>query len=410
MSKLFFSLIFSIFFLSCKAENKPVNSIVTEPIRIPSKLVLGCENISDYWYLIENKKVALVVNQTSIFSNHTHLVDSFVSNKIQVKKIFAPEHGFRGTADAGASIANQKDNKTGLSIVSLYGSKYKPSKEDLAGIEVVVFDIQDVGARFYTYISTMYYMMQACAENNIKMVILDRPNPNGYYVDGPVLDMKYKSFVGIIPVPVVHGCTIGELANMINNEAWLGTNLKCDLTVAACKNYNHRMRYSLPVNPSPNLKTDRAIQLYPSLCFFEGTEVSVGRGTSTPFEKCGSPYATKFKSNYSFIPKATAGATNPPFKDQTCYGLDLQLKDFEEDVVYGTINLSYLISMYKAFGDNSSKFFHEDNFFEKLAGTDELRQQIKQGLSEKEIKATWKEEIEVYKLTRKKYLLYTDFE
>ena len=410
MIKPIFFYIFLLFISSCSAHSNTTQPEQISPIRIPPKLVLGCENINDYWYLIENKKVALVVNQTSIFSNHTHLVDSMVTNHIQVKKIFAPEHGFRGTADAGATVANQKDSKTGLGIISLYGSKYKPSKEDLAGIDVVVFDIQDVGARFYTYISTMYYVMQACAENNIRLIILDRPNPNGYYIDGPVLDLKYKSFVGIIPVPVVHGCTIGELANMINEEAWLGSGLKCQLTVASCKNYNHRMRYSLPINPSPNLKTDRAIQLYPSLCFFEGTEVSVGRGTKFPFEEIGSPYAIKLKSNFSFIPKATAGASNPPFKDQICYGYKLSLSDIEEDVTDGSINLTYLISMYKSFGEQSTKFFHTDNFFEKLAGTDELRQQIIQGLSEKEIKATWKENIDAYKIIRKKYLLYTDFE
>jgi uncharacterized protein YbbC (DUF1343 family) len=396
---------------SCSARETS-SKLVKDPelIRIPSKLILGCENINDYWYLIDNKNVALVVNQTSVFSNKTHIVDSFIRQNIQIKKIFAPEHGFRGTADAGASISNQIDTKTGIPIISLYGSKVKPSKEDLAGIEVVVFDIQDVGARFYTYISTMYYVMQACAENKIKIVILDRPNPNGYYVDGPVLDIKYKSFVGKLPIPIVHGCTIGELAHMINEEGWLGADLKCELTVSSCKNYMHRMQYSLPINPSPNLRTDRAIMLYPSLCMFEATEVSVARGTDFPFEAIGSPFALKSKTDYSFMPKSRPGATSPPFKDKICYGYNLRLDEFTEDVSYGTINLSYLIRMYNAFGENKLKFFHTDGFFEKLAGNDELKEQIIQGLSEKEIKATWQEELSMYKEMRKKYLLYPDFE
>ncbi|MEI6311203.1 MAG: DUF1343 domain-containing protein [Bacteroidota bacterium] len=397
-------------FTSCKAEKKQISSTQTDPIRVPPRLVLGCENINEYWHLLADKKVALVVNQTSIFSNRTHIVDSLVSAEIQVKKIFAPEHGFRGNADAGASISNQIDKKTGLPIISLYGSKFKPTKNDLAGIDIVVFDIQDVGARFYTYISTMYYTMQACAENHIPFVVLDRPNPNGFYVDGPVLDMKYKSFVGIIPIPVVHGCTIGELAQMINEEAWLGDSLKCDLTVAPCKNYTHHMNYSLPVAPSPNLKSDRAIFLYPSICFFEGTEVSVGRGTNNAFQYIGSPYASKSKTSFSFIPQSNAAASNPPFKDQNCYGYDLSLIDNSEDKSYGSINLEYLINMYQSFDVNKSKFFHEDNFFELLAGTDELRQQIKQGLKANEIRASWQEPLQAYKMMRKKYLIYTDFE
>lgn len=401
---------FTVVICHCKGVTVPESKAVVEPIRMPARLVLGCENMNEYVHLISGKKVALVVNQTSIFSNKTHIVDSLLKHNVLIKKIFAPEHGFRGTADAGATVSNQLDKKTGLPVVSLYGKKYKPSKEDLAGIEVVVFDIQDVGARFYTYISTMYYVMQACAENNVKIVVLDRPNPNGYYVDGPVLDLKYKSFIGIVPIPVVHGCTIGELAHMINQEGWLGDSLKCDLNVAPCKNYAHYMRYSLPVNPSPNLRTDRAIQLYPSLCFFEGTEVSVGRGTDYPFMQIGSPYINKTFSKYSYTPKSTAGASNPLFKDKLCYGYDLRIDDVSQDTTDGTINLSYLLQMYQNFGVNKSKFFHNDNFFEKLAGTDELRQQIIAGLSQQEIKASWQEELSVYRAMRKKYLLYADFE
>lgn len=394
---------------SCNASIKTKENLPEAPKRYPAFVQTGCENVGTYMHLLSGKRVAVLVNHTSLFSNGTHLVDSFQKRGINLVTIFAPEHGFRGTADAGAHIQNQIDPISKLPVISLYGSKKKPTAADLQGIDVLVFDIQDVGARFYTYISSMYYMMQACAENKKSMIILDRPNPNGFYVDGPVLDMKYQSFVGIIPVPVVHGCTVGELAQMINEEGWLGANLHCDITVSRCKNYTHISTYTLPVAPSPNLKNSRAVYLYPSLCFFEGTEVSVARGTSYAFQAIGSPYIKKHDSLFSFTPKSISGASQPPFKDQVCFGFDLREDDFIPPVYESRLDISYLIEMYSMF-NNKSMFFHSDNFFEKLAGTDELRKQIEAGLSEKEIRASWAEELQAYKILRKKYLLYDDFE
>ncbi len=396
-----------------KASNISTSNEVLEnsmpSIKMPERIKMGAEEMQQYIPLLKGKRVALLVNQTSEFRNRTCLVDSLHTMGLDIKKIFAPEHGFRGTEDAGADINNQIDKKTGIPIVSLYGNKVKPSALDLGNIDVVVFDIQDVGVRFYTFISTMFYMMEACAENKKELIILDRPNPNGYYVDGPVLDLTYKSFVGIIPIPVVHGCTVGELAQMINGEGWLHDSIQCKLTVVRCKNYYHSRFYSLPIKPSPNLGNDRAIELYPSICFFEGTEVSVGRGTDFPFQAIGSPYVSLLRA-FEFTPVSKAGATNPPFKDRKCFGLDLRISDDLEPERVGKIELSYLIKMYQAFGSNKDKFFHADNFFEKLAGNNELRQQIKAGLSEEEIRMTWQDELIQYKQKRKKYLLYNDFE
>lgn len=389
-------------------------SAITEassaPIKMPDRIKMGAEDLQQYLPLLKSKRVALLVNQTSVFRNRTCLVDSLFKLGVHIQKIFAPEHGFRGIEDAGADINNQIDKKTGVPIVSLYGNKVKPSALDLSNVDIVVFDIQDVGVRFYTFISTMYYMMEACAENKKELIILDRPNPNGYYVDGPILDMSYKSFVGIVPIPIVHGCTVAELAKMMNGEGWLKDSLHCKLTIVRCKNYDHARFYSLPIKPSPNLGNDRAIQLYPSICLFEGTEVSVGRGTNFPFQVIGSPYASMLGKAFEFTPQSKAGASNPPFKDKKCYGVDLRLSVDEEPDRIGKIQLSYLIDMYKAFGANKALFFHTDNFFEKLAGTSELREQIKAGLSEEEIRMTWQDGLNEYKQMRKKYLLYNDFE
>lgn len=365
----------------------------------PAALQTGAEQMSRYLPLLQGKRVAMVVNQTSVIGK-SHEVDSLLARGVQIKLIYAPEHGFRGDADAGAHISNATDTRTGLPIFSLYGKNKKPSAEQLKDIDVVVFDIQDVGARFYTYISTMHYVMEACAELNKQVLVLDRPNPNGYYVDGPVLDMKKKSFVGMHPIPVVHGLTVGELAQMINGEKWLEGGRSCQLTVIPVSGYTHKTPYSLPVKPSPNLPNDLAIQLYPSICLFEGTPVSVGRGTEWPFQVLGSPYYTR--KNFSFTPRPMPGATNPPHLGKVCYGRKLSEQD-----IPGNFSLAFVIDFYRN-STNQDKFFTP--FFSTLAGTDELQKQIVAGKSEAEIRASWQPALQHYKELRRKYLLYPDFE
>ena len=365
------------------------------------RLQTGAEQTGRYVPLLQGKRVAMVVNQTSVIGN-SHEVDSLLALGVNIKLIYAPEHGFRGDADAGAHVSNATDTKTGLPIISLYGKNKKPTAQQLQDIDVVLFDIQDVGARFYTYISTMHYVMEACAEQNKQVLVLDRPNPNGYYVDGPVLEPKYKSFVGMHPIPVVHGLTVGELAHMINGEKWLAGQKSCQLTVIPVAHYTHRMRYSLPVKPSPNLPNDLAIQLYPSICLFEGTQVSVGRGTDWPFQVIGSPYYTQ--KAFSFTPRSVPGATNPPFLNQVCYGKKLGPAD-----IPGKFSLAFILDFYQ----NSSRqqtFFNSNNFFNTLAGTDKLQAQIRAGRSEAEIRASWQPALQQYKALRRKYLLYPDFE
>jgi uncharacterized protein YbbC (DUF1343 family) len=379
-------------------QNAPATEETTQaPAQKP--LALGAEQLDRYLKHLEGKRVGMVVNQTSMVSN-THLVDTLISRGVQVTTIFAPEHGFRGEADAGAHIKDAKDTKTGLPIVSLYGNNKKPSKAQMQNLDVLVFDIQDVGTRFYTYISTMHYAMEACAENGKAMLVLDRPNPNGHYVDGPVLEMEHKSFVGMHPIPIVHGLTVGELAEMINGEKWLEGDRSCDLTVIKMENYDHTMAYDLPVRPSPNLPNAQAIALYPSICFFEGTNVSVGRGTPTPFQVIGSPFYQK--KDFSFTPVSTPGATDPPHKGVKCYGMDLTGPSHAQP-----FTLKYLLEMYNN-SSNKDKFFN--NFFEKLAGTSELRKQVIAGKSETEIRASWEPNLSDYKVLRKNYLLYPDFE
>lgn len=372
-----------------------------------NKIITGAEQSNDYLPQLKGKKVALLVNQTSVIKKE-HLVDYLLEQKINIVKIFAPEHGFRGQADAGEKVKSGVDAKTGLSITSMYGANKKPSKESMQGIDIVVFDIQDVGARFYTYISSMQYMMEACADANVPMVILDRPNPNGFYVDGPVLEPKFKSFVGMQPIPVVHGMTVGEYAKMLNGEGWLAKKAKCKLTIITCKNYTHKTFYHLPIPPSPNLKSTAAIFLYPSLCFFEGTDVSVGRGTNTPFEVWGHP---TFKDNgFSFTPASVEGAKNPPHLGKVCYGANLNLSPTDVlKITKNQLNLSFLMNAYSlAQSATKEKFFND--FFEKLAGTASLKAQIINNTSEIEIRNSWKKGIIQFKKTRKKYLLYEDFE
>lgn len=364
--------------------------------------------MEDYLPLLEGKKVAVCANQTSIVGT-THLVDTLVARKVNVVSIFCPEHGFRGEAEAGASINSSVDGKTGIPIVSLYGKNKKPTPEQMKGLDVVVFDIQDVGCRFYTYISTLSYVMEAAAEDGVSVIVLDRPNPNGYFVDGPVLDPKFKSFVGMHPVPVVHGMTIGEYARMVNGEGWLANGIACDVTVVPMTGYTHRTRYSLPVAPSPNLQTDEAIYLYPSLCLFEGTAVSVGRGTTTPFQVYGHP-SLKI-GDFHFTPRPIKGVSeNPPQKGLDCRGFDLSGYAHRMLDSTNAFSVSYVLTAFENFPQNQTDFFTNSTFFDKLAGTDQLRKQILSHRTEAEIRASWQPQLDEFKQMRKKYLLYPDFE
>lgn len=379
-------------------ENARPSGSQTQPQPNAQALKTGAQQTEKYLPLLRGKRIALAVNQTSVIGK-THLVDSLLAHKLNIVKIFAPEHGFRGEADAGAHIKNETDQKTGLPLVSLYGKNKKPTPAQLADIDVILFDIQDVGVRFYTYIGTLHYVMEAAAENNKQVLVLDRPNPNGDYVDGPVLEMEHTSFVGMHPVPLVHGLTVGEFATMINGEKWLAGGQKCSLEIIPLKNYDHKTPYSLPIRPSPNLPNDQAIRLYPSLGLFEGTNVSVGRGTEKPFQQIGSPFY-EVKS-YSFTPRSVPGATSPPHLNTTCYGIDLSQKPAQN------FSLRYLITFYQH-STQQEKFFN--SFFTKLAGTTELRKQIEAGTPEEKIRATWQPAIKTYLAIRKKYLLYPDFE
>ena len=359
-------------------------------------LKTGAENYNAYLPILTNKKIGVVTNPTGIVESKKHLVDFLLENKVDLQKIYAPEHGFRGTADAGEVIKDGKDIKTNLPIISLYGNNKKPKPEQLADINIVIFDIQDVGARFYTYISTLHYVMEACAENNIELLVLDRPNPNGSIIDGPVLEMEHKSFVGMHPIPVLHGMTIGEYAKMINGEKWLANGVTCNLTVIPCANYKRDMPYSLPVKPSPNLPNDQSINLYASLCFFEGTNVSVGRGTEKQFQIYGSPFL--LKTDFLFTPIPNFGAKEPMHKDILCYGEDLsKIKKV------GRLELKWLI---KAYANTSDKTVFFNDFFTKLAGTKKLQEQIIEGVSEKEIRKSWEADLNAFKEMRKLYLIY----
>ncbi len=395
-----------------------------------AKVIVGAERMELYIPLLKGKSVAVFANQTSMVGN-THLVDTLAKLGVKLVKIFGPEHGFRGVADAGEHVKDGVDTKSGLPVISLYGNHKKPTKEDLQDVDVVVFDIQDVGVRFYTFISSLEYVLEACAENNKPLILLDRPNPNGFYVDGPVLDKKFKSFIGMQPIPIVYGMTMGEYAQMLLNEQWLTTNTnypivnidliidrrqslygqiplpKFHLDIIKCKNYNHNTKYILPINPSPNLREMQSIYLYPSTCFFEGTVLSEGRGTDKPFQIFGHPSLPK--NLYAFTPMPNEGAKSSKCFNQLCYGWNLSgtnetvLKNLD-----GKIQLKYFIEAYKLFPQKDS-FFLTNNFFNKLAGNDVLMKQIKAGTSEKEIKKSWEKDLMKFKVVRKKYLLYKDF-
>jgi len=365
----------------------------------------GAENFKNYAHLLKGKKVGIVTNQTGTVKlsseNKTiSVVDFLLSKKINITKIYAPEHGFRGTADAGELVKDGKDTQTGLPVLSLYGGNKKPKPEQLQGIDIMVFDLQDVGARFYTYISTLHYIIEACAENNIPLVVLDRPNPNGGIVDGPVLEKGNTSFIGMHPIPVLHGMTIGEYAKMINGEKWTENEKPCQLTVISCSGYNRNMPYSLPERPSPNLPNDQSINLYASLCFFEGTNVSMGRGTDKQFQIYGSPYLPKDKFSFAFTPKPNFGAKDPLYNGKECYGEDLSKTNKVKK-----LELKWLLKAYATTADKS-KFFIP--FFTKLAGTTKLQQQIESGKTEEQIRQSWEDGLTKFKAVRKKYLIYEE--
>jgi uncharacterized protein YbbC (DUF1343 family) len=366
----------------------------------PAGFRLGAERFDLYLPMLKGKKVALVLNHTSVLGK-THLADTLLAQGVQVVKIFAPEHGFRGTAADGEHINNDTDTKTGIKLVSLYGKTRKPTADMLADVDLVLFDIQDVGVRFYTYPTTMHFVMDACAENNKPMIVLDRPNPYGRFIDGPILQKKYQSMVGWNPLPVLHGLTMGELALMINSEGWLESGKKAELYVIENKEYSHRMRYILPVGPSPNLPNQQAINLYASLCLFEAFDASVGRGTSTQFQVIGAP--NKVFGKYTFSPEPRPGATSPPLKGKLCYGVDLRQLPAEN---LG-FSLKYVLDFYKKAPDRKA-FLNNIPHFDRLAGSDSLRKQVLAGWSEKKIRASWQKDLAIYKKLREKYRIYPD--
>jgi uncharacterized protein YbbC (DUF1343 family) len=374
---------------------------ILSPAFLSGQIRTGAENIESYYPLLKNKEIGVVANQASVVGSKS-LIDVLVSKGFHVVRIFSPEHGFRMTGDAGELIGSTVDSITGIRIVSLYGKNMKPTQEDLESLDLILFDLQDVGVRFYTYISTLTYMMEACAEQNIPLILLDRPNPNGFYIDGPVLELSYRSFVGMHPVPVVYGMTIGEYALMVNGEGWLNNKLKCDLQIVPMEKYFHQMRYDLPVKPSPNLPNPLSVFLYPSLCFFEGTQVSVGRGTSFPFQVYGHPDLTY--GTFFFTPESIPGVSNHPvLEGRLCRGEDLRNYDPGNLVDPGKIILRWLLQAYQG-SKGKGDFFNA--YFNKLAGNATLQQQIIAGKTEKDIRKSWQSGINKFKKIRQKYLLY----
>ncbi|WP_411767722.1 exo-beta-N-acetylmuramidase NamZ domain-containing protein [Winogradskyella sp. A3E31] len=393
------------------AESLKQEARSTKP-KDEKNIIVGANRTERYLPLLQGKRVGIVANQTSVIFKkrrekreekednlYTHIVDSLLALGIDIKKVFSPEHGFRGTADAGELVSDGKDNKTGLPIFSLHGKHKKPSNDQLSDLDIVIFDIQDVGVRFYTYISTLHYVMEACAENNIPLVILDRPNPNGNYVDGPILEEQHSSFLGMHPIPLVHGMTIGEYAQMINGEGWLANGVTCDISIIETKHYTHNSSYSLPIRPSPNLPNDQAITLYPSLGLFEGTNINAGRGTEFQFQRYGAPFLNNEYYSFSYTPEPNFGSKYPKHKGETCYGVDLSKINAERQ-----FTLKYVMDAY-ANATDKSKVFNTDNFTTH-AGTAKLQQQIESDKSEAEIRATWQEGLAAFLEVREKYLIY----
>jgi len=383
-----------------------INAVAQDSISYETDILVGAEIDTAYLEMLKGKRVAIVGNQTSMVGDE-HMVDHLLQLGIEVKKVFAPEHGFRGKEDAGKKINDGLDAKTGLPIMSLHGRRKKPTTEDLFDVDVVIFDIQDVGARFYTYISTMHYVMEACAEQNKDFIVFDRPNPNGHYVDGPVLKEGNESFIGLHPVPIVHGMTIGEYAQMINGEGWLKNKVKCNLKVVKCQNYQHSDFYKLPVKPSPNLPNMSSIYLYPSLCLFEGTQVSIGRGTDKQFQLAGSPFNST--GEYKFTPVPKPGASKPKHNGEECKGYDLSSFGDAHMRDVAVLYMKWIVEFYKNSSDKEH-FFRKDGFFRLLTGDRSIQKMIVESKSAEEIAATWKDEIVEFKKMRSKYLLYTDFE
>lgn len=398
-------LLCSLSFTFCSAQPEQNKKVA----KVESPVITGAEQTELYVPMLKNKQVGVLVNPTSIIKS-VPLVDSLVRSGIKITKIFGPEHGFRGNASAGTEVNDTVDTKTGIPVISLYGKRSKPTKTDLQAIDIMIFDIQDVGVRFYTYINVLKYVMEACAENGIELMILDRPNPNGFYVDGPVLDMKLRSGIGIFPIPILHGMTIAEFAQMINGEGWLANGQKCKLNIIKLKNYSHDTPYTLPVPPSPNLNTQQSVMLYPSLCLFEGTVISQGRGTYFPFTVLGNPLL-KGKYSFSFTPVSIKGMSETPlFQNQACYGLDLRKYDVNEFRKTKQLDLKWLKEMYAAY-PHKEKFFdmsqsNQMGNFDKLAGTAKLKEQIIANVPEEEIRKSWEPGLSQYKEMRKKYLLY----
>lgn len=388
---------------------KTTDKIKNKPVTTHKNFKTGAQQTEKYLPLLKEKRIGMVVNPTSIIGEKT-TVDSLLKLGVNIVKIFGPEHGFRGNVGAGISVKDDVDAQTGIKVISLYGKRNTPTDEDLKDIDLMIFDIQDVGARFYTYINTLQYVMEGCALNNKELIIFDRPNPNGFYIDGPVLDPKFKSDIGLQPIPIVHGLTVGEYAQMLNGEGWLKDKIKCKIRIIKNVDYTHNMPYILPVKPSPNLNTQQAVLLYPSTCLFEGTYLNHGRGTMFPFTVIGAPYL-KGQFNFSYIPKSIKGMSETPlFQDQVCYGLDLRNYDVENFRKTKTLNLSWLIELYKA-SPCKEDFFNNKlsakmGIIERLVGVAEFRRQVIDGKSEKEIRASWQPGLNKYKEIRKKYLLY----
>jgi uncharacterized protein YbbC (DUF1343 family) len=389
---------------SCMNKPREENRHVAD---VPLRIIPAAERTGEYFHLLAGKRIAVAGNHTSRIGE-VHLVDSLLAAGFNVVKVFSPEHGFRGTAADGQHISSERDPRTGLLLASLYGSNRKPTKEQLADVDVIVFDIQDVGMRFYTYISTMTLIMQAAAEEGKEVLVLDRPNPHGHYVDGPMLELAYTSFVGMHPIPVVHGMTIGEYARMVNGEGWLGAGKKCDLRVVPVENYAHNDLFQVPLAPSPNLPNMRAVYLYPSLCFFEGTAISIGRGTDMPFQVFGHPDFSAEKHPLRFTPQSVQASINPPLLGKECKGRDLREIPIETLQTERRINLSYLLEAYRDFPEKE-KFFITSSF-DRLAGSNMLRNQIMAGLNEEQIRQSWQPGLEAFKKIRAKYLLYPDFD